>query len=103
MEQDVRDLVSADAATLLRRRLDRRKLLRGTVAGALSMGLLAPAGAVLAANRGDGEAAPPTGGHHTLPNPAPGTAERTRQADEHDHSSGMMTVGEVDTEAMGYD
>ena len=35
----------------MRRRLDRRKLLRGTVAGALSMGLLAPAGAVLAANR----------------------------------------------------
>ena len=104
MDQDTRDLVSADAATLLRRRLDRRKLLRGTVAGALSMGLLAPAGAVLAANRAGGGADPTLdGGHHALPNPGPGAAERTRQADEHDHGSGMMAVGEVDTEAMGYD
>lgn len=106
MEQDVRDLVSADAGTLLRRRLDRRKLLRGTVAGALSMGLLAPAGAVLAANRaGGGDGGDPTlaGGHHALPNPGAGAGERSRQADQHDHGGGMMAVGEVDTAAMGYD
>jgi manganese oxidase len=104
MEQGKDDPTTADAGTLLRRRLDRRRLLRGTAAGALSLGLLAPAGAVLAGNRPtSGTTAPHDSGHNVAPRADRTGQQRARQADEHAHASGMMAVGEVDTEAMGYD
>ena len=93
MNKGPEDPTIADAGSLLRRRLDRRKLLRGTAAGALSLGLLAPAGAVLANSRpADGPVAPHESGHSAA-----------RRVDAHDHGAGMMAVGDVDTEAMGYD
>ncbi len=103
MANELPDLTIADAGTLLRRRLDRRKLLRGTAAGALSLGMLLPgAGAVLAANRPQAEPPPDHTDHAALPANRRAGAQ-VQQAEAHDHGAGMMSVGEVDTEAMGYD
>jgi manganese oxidase len=102
MDRDLGDPTTADAGALLRRRLDRRKLLRGTAAGALSLGLLAPAGAVLAGTRSGGDPPAHAGGHGALPRPGGDGGDRARQATGHEHG-GMTAVGEVDTAAMGYD
>jgi FtsP/CotA-like multicopper oxidase with cupredoxin domain len=77
-------------AALLRRRLDRRGLITRGATGLLSLGALTSgAGAVLTGTRPDSEQGAGRHQHHAMT--------------QHDHDMAMMTVGDVDTAAMGYD
>ena len=79
-------------AALLRRRFDRRRLLTRSTAGLVGLGTLgAGAGAVLAGARPDSSHV----GHA-----GHGAGSRNSQ---HHGGHAMMAVGDVDTEAMGYD